>query len=369
MYTELIRIIEAGLAGDPARVGRYARRLASNLEQEGDATSSRRIRRAIEKGPGGHATLDRLATAPVDQDTRMAIADLHITTAEDVAGVVLPEGILTRLNDFANRIEGRAALDRAGVPSRSSLLLHGLPGTGKTTLASWLAYTVELPLVVGRLDAMVSSMLGGTSRNIRRLFDFAAQQPCVLFLDELDAVAKTRADPHEMGELKRGVNSLLQNADSFLEAGGVLVAATNHPELLDRAVWRRFAQVVEVAYPNAEGVRLLLARHLPPDAKISAPALDRLVAAFEGMSPADILTVLNNARARSVLDSERVLTFEDILADLYRHRWPEKHDPAEAIAFLLGHGASRRGTTLALSVSGRQVRAKQSRLRESDVLE
>jgi MoxR-like ATPase len=357
VYTELIKIIEAGLAGDSVRVGRYARQLAQNLEQAGDTRAARRVRRSIERGPGGGVHLNRLSSAPVDQETRMEIADLYTPMEADLGHVVVPVAIAPALEAFTARVKGRPALEQAGVATRTSLLLHGPPGSGKTTLANWVTHEIGLPLVVGRLDALVSSMLGGTSRNIRRLFDFAGQQPCVLFLDELDAVAKTRDDPHEMGELKRGVNSLLQNIDAFLDEAGVLVAATNHPALLDSAVWRRFTTVVEVGYPSEDGLRALVRRHVPTGVSALSDRDERkLATALAGLSPSDVQAVLHGAAARAVLDGGRDLTLVDVLVELHRLRRPEGAGADEVIAFLSEQGASQRAIASALGVSGRQVR-------------
>lgn len=114
-----------------------------------------------------------------------------------------------------------------------------------------------MPLVVARFDAIVSSLLGNTAKNIRKIFDFADHKPCILFLDEFDAIAKARDDQYELGELKRVINSLLQNIDSFAKQN-ILIAATNHPELLDKAIWRRFNTVIEIGVPQDEElVRLL----------------------------------------------------------------------------------------------------------------
>ena len=361
MYTELIKIIEAGLTGDPTRVGRYARQLAANLEQAGDKRSARRVLRSLERFPTAGATLDRIASAPVDQDTRLAVADLSIPTAEDVSSIVVPGELEEVLAGFAARVGGRSALEQAGVDIRTSMLLYGPPGSGKTTLATWLAHEVGLPLVVARLDALVSSMLGGTSRNVRRLFDFAGQQPCVLFLDEFDAIAKTRDDTHEMGELKRSVNSLLQNVDAFLDGGGVLLAATNHPDLLDRAVWRRFTTVVEVGYPTPDGVRELLHRVAPaPLAALPAKDWKVLESVLEGSSPSDIRTVTHGAVARAVLDGGREPLLADVLVEHFRLRHSGETDLDALLDFLRSHGASIRSVATALPVSERRVRAHSS---------
>ena len=108
-----------------------------------------------------------------------------------------------------------------------------------------------MDLYIAQLDGLISSYLGSTSKNIRALFEFAARTPCVLFLDEFDALAKLRGDTQELGELKRVVNSFIQNLDS-LGTQSVVLAATNHHELLDAAIWRRFSYRIEMGYPNEE---------------------------------------------------------------------------------------------------------------------
>jgi len=107
---------------------------------------------------------------------------------------------------------------------------------------------------VARLDGLISSYLGSTAKNIRALFDFAAKTPCVLFLDEFDAIAKVRSDAQEMGELKRVVNSFLQNLDT-LGRQSIVLAATNHETLLDAAVWRRFTYRLALTLPTAGAAR------------------------------------------------------------------------------------------------------------------
>ena len=116
---------------------------------------------------------------------------------------------------------------------------------------------MDIPIVVARFDSLISSLLGNTAKNIRKLFDYAKSKPCILFLDEFDAIAKARDDNQETGELKRVINSLLQNIDEFLETG-ILIAATNHEQLLDSAIWRRFEKVVNVNKPNSDEIKNLV---------------------------------------------------------------------------------------------------------------
>ena len=144
------------------------------------------------------------------------------------------------VNEFLSIAKSYAQADVHGLTTSLSFLMYGPPGTGKSRLARYIAQELGLDLYVARLDGLISSFLGSTSKNIRALFDFAAKTPCVLFLDEFDAIAKLRGDSQELGELKRVVNSFIQNLDT-LGNQSIVIAATNHQELLDSAIWRRFS--------------------------------------------------------------------------------------------------------------------------------
>jgi SpoVK/Ycf46/Vps4 family AAA+-type ATPase len=125
----------------------------------------------------------------------------------------------------------------------------GPPGTGKTTLAEAIAEAAGLPLFVVRYEAMIGSYLGETATRLKRVFDYARTTPCVLFFDEFDAIGKERGDIHETGEIKRVVTSLLMQVDD-LPSYTIIAAATNHPELLDRASWRRFQLRLPLPLPD-----------------------------------------------------------------------------------------------------------------------
>lgn len=165
--------------------------------------------------------------------------------------------------------------------------MYGPPGTGKTRLARFII-AQEL-VYIARLDGLISSFLGSTSKNIRALFDFAAKRPCVLFLDEFDAIAKLRGDSQELEELKRVVNSFLQNLDT-LGPQSIVLAATNHEELLDSAVWRRFGYRLELDYPSVELRWQMWSGFLQPIEFIERD-LHILVDLSEGFSGSDIQEV------------------------------------------------------------------------------
>lgn len=174
----------------------------------------------------------------------------EIVPRRALADLVLGEETRTALADFVEE-QNRADILRAhGVEPRHRVMLVGPPGNGKTSLAEALAEALGIGLFVVRYELLIGSYLGETAARLRRILDYARITPCVLFFDEFDAIGKERGDTHETGEIKRVVSSLLMQIDE-LPSYTVLVAATNHPELLDRAAWRRFQLRLDLPPPSA----------------------------------------------------------------------------------------------------------------------
>ena len=186
----------------------------------------------------------------------------------------------------------------AGVEPTRAVLFTGPPGVGKTLAAKWIARELGLPLAVLDLSAVMSSFLGRTGSNVRAVLDFARDHDCILLLDELDAVAKRRDDATEIGELKRLVTVLLQEIDEW-PASRLLLAATNHANLLDQAVWRRFEVAVEFPLPETDALEAVLRNHL--DLPTSPwPAV--LGVALAGSPFSDASQVAELARRLAALD-------------------------------------------------------------------
>lgn len=215
----------------------------------------------LSRGSIAGETLTPSVSAPVDKETGAPLAEIVVPKREEVLYPIfnneLSIGIKTILEEWRYVDELRAS----GVRPALSTMFFGAPGTGKTMMAHYIAAQLDLPLVVARLDGLVSSFLGTTARNISNLFSFANRYRCVLLLDEFDAVAKLRDDPHELGEIKRVVNTLLQCIDSRSEIG-FTIAITNHESLLDPAVWRRFDLRISVPKPDVVARQEILKRLL-----------------------------------------------------------------------------------------------------------
>ncbi len=173
--------------------------------------------------------------------------------------------------------------------------------------------------MTARLDGLVSSFLGSTAKNIRKIFDYASKEPCILFLDEFDVLAKIRDDKNELGELKRVVNSLLQNIDNFSE-DSILIAATNHAQLLDEAVWRRFTKVLKLDLPNEKLRRELILEFsalMENNYQNDSKKIKVLSNAMEKFSPADIKSVIYSGAKKSILNNSEQMNYGQIIYEIF----------------------------------------------------
>ena len=241
---------------------------------------------------------------PVDLDSRLELLKREAAPHVDPQPIWAAEIESELLSVVAER-ERADELSFAGLMPSRSVLLVGPPGLGKTLAARWLAEKLSRPLLTLDLSSVMSSFLGKTGSNIRVVLDFARRQPSVLLLDEFDAIAKRRDDAAEIGELKRLVTVLIQAIDDW-PADGLLVAATNHPELLDPAIWRRFDRIIEFPFPT-ENELIQLLQGLVGE-QVSSALLATAAASFKGKSYAEVTREVLRAKRQAVLGSEDLPT-------------------------------------------------------------
>lgn len=307
---------------------------------------------------------------PTDKETGAPLLEVIFPEQLPQVAPIFDEEIKDAVNSVVLEWTNYAKLSELqAVPSRSCLI-YGEPGTGKTHLAKWMAQKVDLPVVLARLDGIVSSFLGTSARNIRSLFNFANKYKCILLLDEFDAIAKLRDDPQEVGEVKRIVNSLLQNLDERNECG-FTIGVTNHERLLDPAVWRRFDVQIEIPRPSERIIPELLSTFITP-ITLSEGEVGFLSWCLQGTSGADILKLSNwmkrmsvipeymnsslvdNMRRYSILNTERICPevkrdlgkSNDELIKIMTDRNMKKKDIAE----LFGMSASSLSKTISKTV-------------------
>ena len=230
----LLTLIKASRQGDDLQVRKAVEALAAEERAKNHTILADRLLAQLQSGNGRHER-----SAPLV--TRSAAGPLVTETvpARSLADLILSGDAEETVRELVTE-QHRADLLRAySLEPRHRVLLAGPPGNGKTALAEALAHALHVPFLVVRYEAVIGSYLGETAQRIAQVFEHASSRHCVLFFDEFDSVGKERGDLHETGEIKRVVSSLLLQIDA-LPSYVVAVAASNHPELLDRAVWRRF---------------------------------------------------------------------------------------------------------------------------------
>jgi SpoVK/Ycf46/Vps4 family AAA+-type ATPase len=253
-------IISDGVQQDTKSLVTRSRQLASKLRKD-HPDLSKKIG-AIVSSSSLRGSEGQIRPVPVDADSRQKLLREEYPMLLD-AEPIWPVSIREQLHSLVLEQSQAAVLEEAGLTPIRSLLMTGPPGCGKTTTAGWVAQQLDLPLLTLDLATVMSSYLGKTGSNIRAVLDHAQEAPCVLLLDEFDAIAKRRDDDSDVGELKRLVTVLLQAIDDW-PSGSLLVAATNHGELLDPAVWRRFDLVVDFPAPTKEQVASYLKTEIDP---------------------------------------------------------------------------------------------------------
>lgn len=295
-YVHLARLALSGSSEDVVATAR--RGLARIIRERPDlADQVKEVLRRIE----GHVLRGVSGSRPLPIDTE---SKLELLRREHIAAIhpepMWPREIAEELAIIVAERHRERELTAVGIMPSRSLLFVGAPGVGKTLAARWIAMTLDRPLVTLDLAAVMSSFLGRTGNNIRAVLDYARHTPSVLLLDEFDAIAKRRDDNADVGELKRLVNVLLQAIDDW-PATGLLIAATNHPELLDPAVWRRFDRVITFPPPTKDEISALLARLTADTQPIDRELRDVVAAALDGRSFADVVRLINTARRNAVV--------------------------------------------------------------------
>lgn len=255
---------------------------------------------------------------PKDKDKNASLIELSEPERElDQLVLALP---LRKSIDRAIQERRSGDLLRShGVSPVRKLLFCGPPGCGKTAAAEALAHALYMPLATVRFDAVVSSYLGETAANLRKVFDFARLRPVLLFFDEFDAIGKHRSALDEHGELKRVVNSFLQLLDGF-HSETLTVAATNHQGLLDPALWRRFDDILLFSPPSVEDIETLLCRHFHQITVSSSVRLRSVAKSLEGFSHADVERVAHEAIKETILCARAQILPATLTAAVQRQR-------------------------------------------------
>jgi SpoVK/Ycf46/Vps4 family AAA+-type ATPase len=303
----LRQLIKAGATGATEDFRRVAEKVIQEEREKKHhllASDLERILYGVSAARGDIALT--LPPVPVDRERKLPLLEVR----EPVRGLqdlVVTPAIRSVLDETLAEQCRRDALQTWGLRAISRLLFVGPPGCGKTLASEVLATELGIPWIVVRFDAVVSSFLGETAANLRHVFDYVATGRYLVLFDEFDAIAKEREDETEHGELRRVVSAFLQMMDSY-RGESLLVAASNHEGMLDRALWRRFDEVLRFDPPDAAQVAKLLEvklRGVRRDFELNKRSLPP---AFAGLAHADIERVVIRAVKAMVLAGREFLS-------------------------------------------------------------
>jgi SpoVK/Ycf46/Vps4 family AAA+-type ATPase len=365
MKAELIEnLIRAHCSGDEDAFNKAVISLADDEEKKGNSRLSNQIRLAYSGSQTstlisnndrsmhrkGTAASTAAMSSPRDKDSMLELYEIvHSDISLD--NVVLPATQKQLIQQILVENRKNEQLLKRKLPPANRLLLCGPPGCGKTMTAYAIAHELCLPMAYVRLDGLISSYLGQTSVNLRKVFDSVRNQRLVLFLDEFDAIAKKRDDENEMGELKRVVTALLQNFDN-MPPNVFLIAATNHQHLLDPAIWRRFNYTITLGLPDEQQRTELIKRWLS-DYKVEHKAdIKKFVRITEGRNTSQLKELIMAAAKRQITEDKEI-TGDDLVA-LLVHQLTNNASGADTIDMLVDlnkNGVSVRSLAKAIGVS------------------
>lgn len=299
VYELIPKLIVSALESDRKTIEALALLISRKIKKEHPEISRDIIQALSVDNARVERSLD-LQPVPVDKESRYELVD--IKKPVEVLEPILNSKTIKQIEDFlSERYAINELLDNNIVPP-NSLLMYGMPGVGKTYIANWISSELNIPLVTLDLASSISSYLGRTGQNIHSIFEYAKSQNAILFLDELDAIAKRRDDMGDLGELKRLVNVLLKELEEC-SYSCIIIGATNHPELLDKAIWRRFDRSIEIAMPTECERKRLVSRHLASFYdKISKSTVDYIVKNTNDVNAADTCKLCEHIKRRIILD-------------------------------------------------------------------
>jgi len=350
----VVQLARLGLSGRAQDVQAYLRQSIRKLRKQSPELASQ-LSELLALAPTALSPLRDFggAVVPIDADSRLALAKSEfpvVLPGEPILDADLRERIMQVVGEQQHLTE----LEKQGLGPTRSLLFVGPPGVGKTMSARWLASLLGRPLITLDLATVMSSYLGKTGANIRSVLEYAKSVESVLLLDEFDAIAKKRDDEGDVGELKRLVTVLLQEVDDW-PSTSLLIAATNHGELLDPAVWRRFDDVLEFRSPTATERAEALIHLFGEDAEGLENWMPLLVNFWDGRSFSDLTRSVQWMRRRATIAREPLL---DVILTRIGHELREgsPEDRKSAAHLLAESGYSDRKISEIVGISRDTIR-------------
>jgi SpoVK/Ycf46/Vps4 family AAA+-type ATPase len=253
----LIDLIKYAIMGNKPMIRKVAEAVIAEERSKQHTILADKLEAELNKSTNDSTSNGNSTNNRIQLDSRAENLITEVSPQRKMDSLILPKDVIQICEQYIQEQYRVDLLRSYGLEPRNRILLVGAPGNGKTSLAEAIAESLMIPLFVVKYDSIIGAYLGETALRLRKLIDFASTRKCVLFFDEFETLGKERGDTHETGEIKRVVSSLLLQIDD-LPSHVTIIGATNHPELLDRAVWRRFQIRINLPMPTRANVALWL---------------------------------------------------------------------------------------------------------------
>lgn len=315
----ILQMLKSKASGDDEHFYSIALQIAAAEARSGRRTTAEELRAAVDEA---RASNSRGASVPISfsrpRGELESLIDLRDPKLR-LMDVVLHDSVSEKLNDLIRQQLKRDWLREHGKTPNRRVLFVGPPGSGKTMTAEALAGELRLPLFVIRLESLITRFMGETASKVRLVFEETLKHRGVYLFDEFDALGSQRKATNDVAEMRRVLNSFLQMMEEPNATDSVLLGATNHPELLDRALLRRFDSVIEFEAPSKEQIKALIGRYLRP-MKRPQLAWKKIVEAASGLSQSEIARASEDAVKTAILDERDIIKTEDVLKRLQQRR-------------------------------------------------
>ncbi|MGJ3494945.1 AAA family ATPase [Piscirickettsia salmonis] len=309
----LRQLIKAGASGDSSAFQRASKVIIEDERQKQHHLLANDLENILygnhdKQTPKNSRNL--MPNPPTDKERGLPLLDIK-QPQRSLEEITLSKSSASALEELLEEHRRNDVLQSYGMKASDRAIFYGPPGCGKTLAAEVIAYELDRPLAIVRLDTLVSSFLGETAANLRKVFDFIDDNSLVVLFDEFDAIGKERSDSGEHGELRRVVNAVLQMMDAY-HGKSLILAATNHEKILDIAIWRRFDEVIEFSLPNNKQLVQLLKLKLRGVRRQFEVDDKDLISIFKNKSGADVERIVRRAIKRMILRSQEFLTVKDL---------------------------------------------------------